>query len=979
MAEHKLSYTGAEVDALLTKVKNGEVLTVEEKTKLQNIDLSTKQDKLVSGQNIKTINGQSLLGGGNIVIQPQGGSGNTQSTPEHNPFKGKIISFLGDSITTFNGWIPTEDGFNKNHAVFYPCLDIDSVEYTWWKMLLNNLEAKLGVNDSWSGSRVSNSATVNDSECGPDACMASNTRIKNLGANGTPDFILFYGGTNDAGRPVTSLGSFDSNQEYKNPDLNAITWSSFADAYRTAIQRLQYYYPTTKIVVMLPIYTGSYYSISNLDKYNEVIKEICDYFGVECLDMRACGIHYQSLGHYMQPDRLHPNRAGMVEIERYVRKKLQALYDTDGMENVTHTLTTKLKTLTTNVPYMKKVSQGKPFNATISGSNLGYINVMMNGSDVTSSCYNANTGQISIASVTGKIEIIEVEPTNYTIVTNYNNAMGRVSLSSQSGAKGEQVTVTITPNSGHAVVGVKINGSAVTVSNSVTFTTVGGINTVEVVFEDIRFTTNLTFDSAKGTATLSKTTGVKGDAITVDATPIGENQLIRIVANGVTYTESPATFNAISGINNVEVVFDIPTFRIESTHDESMGDVTISKLTGATGEDVTVVATPKVGFTVASITINGKVYAKSSVTFKTEGGLNTIDVVFEEVTETSVVFGDWIANTWINHLGVSAPFNGWYSTDYILIPTGATSVEGFFTGFNGTGTQTPYVNNKSNMVSFYDTDKQFLGGYTSRPVVPELGFPSGLSAENIVEFIPEGAVYARFCMTSENCKHITTGETRAYTTSDIQATWLFKGGIVKVDSTKGGSVLVDKTEINQEGEQVTVTITPKPGYTIESITINDVPREINNTITFNARKGINTVKVVFSLDPSKLQPVNFGTWKANTWIKQQDGTDQTLVNWVSTDFISIPSEAKGISTMLTAFRSSSATTTPIVFFDGDKSYISAFEPTQEGLGAYDLEESIPENAAYVRFCFTMENCKNVNTGVSVSLTKDKVKGNWIVD
>lgn len=39
--------------------------------------LAGKQDKLVSGTNIKTINGQSLLGEGNIVIS--GGSGGSAS------------------------------------------------------------------------------------------------------------------------------------------------------------------------------------------------------------------------------------------------------------------------------------------------------------------------------------------------------------------------------------------------------------------------------------------------------------------------------------------------------------------------------------------------------------------------------------------------------------------------------------------------------------------------------------------------------------------------------------------------------------------------------------------------------------------------------------------------------------------------------------------------------------------------------------
>ena len=40
-----------------------------------NTNLSQKQDKLVSGTNIKTINGQSLLGNGNIEITSSGGSG----------------------------------------------------------------------------------------------------------------------------------------------------------------------------------------------------------------------------------------------------------------------------------------------------------------------------------------------------------------------------------------------------------------------------------------------------------------------------------------------------------------------------------------------------------------------------------------------------------------------------------------------------------------------------------------------------------------------------------------------------------------------------------------------------------------------------------------------------------------------------------------------------------------------------------------
>lgn len=90
MAEYKSSYTGQEIDAGIAKANTaiqdvsnkvdkveGKGLstndfTDEEKTKLDNIDMSEKQDTLVSGTNIKTINNTSILGSGNITI---GGSG----------------------------------------------------------------------------------------------------------------------------------------------------------------------------------------------------------------------------------------------------------------------------------------------------------------------------------------------------------------------------------------------------------------------------------------------------------------------------------------------------------------------------------------------------------------------------------------------------------------------------------------------------------------------------------------------------------------------------------------------------------------------------------------------------------------------------------------------------------------------------------------------------------------------------------------
>ena len=50
------------------------LMSASDKTKLDGIDLTTKQDTLVSGTNIKTVNGISLLGEGNITISGEGGA-----------------------------------------------------------------------------------------------------------------------------------------------------------------------------------------------------------------------------------------------------------------------------------------------------------------------------------------------------------------------------------------------------------------------------------------------------------------------------------------------------------------------------------------------------------------------------------------------------------------------------------------------------------------------------------------------------------------------------------------------------------------------------------------------------------------------------------------------------------------------------------------------------------------------------------------
>ena len=471
-------------------------------------DLNGKQDTLVSGTNIKTINNTSILGSGNIDIE--GGS----ST---NGWEGKVVSILGDSISTFEGYVPVADGHNLTHRVRYNQANASwyfneggTVDDTYWKKLINSLGAKLGINDSWAGSRISNSSSTNTGDVGPDACMASVTRITNLGSNGTPDLILYYGGTNDAGTSVT-VGTFNSNTTYTT-DLTTKTWSDFATAYKDSIMRLQHYYPFAKIVVLLPMYCSTYYNMGNLDKYNEVIKEVCDYFGVEYIDFRRCGVNSQNLT-TMLGDGIHPRVKGFNEMYKYLKNQLLSMYSNDGVENVVYTVTNTLSQNTNTDRYIKGVSAGGSYSATITGDSLAAIRVYMGGTNVTSTTYNSSTGVISISNVTGNIIVTEAEIQTYTVTT---NVTGGSATGSTIIAEGGNGTVYITPNANYRLPSTitVTKPSATTYSydatnGTVSLSNVVGNVTITVVCEEYTpetysITTSVTNGTYTGASTITE-------------------------------------------------------------------------------------------------------------------------------------------------------------------------------------------------------------------------------------------------------------------------------------------------------------------------------------------------------------------------------------------------------------------------------------------------------------------------------------------
>lgn len=106
MAEYKSRYTGQQIDAGIAKANTA----LQEHQSLEGL-----QETLISGENIKTINGTSILGEGNLVIE--GGEGGLSSVAHDNTMTGSGTNAdpLGVDTTKFgtyskpSGGIPESD------------------------------------------------------------------------------------------------------------------------------------------------------------------------------------------------------------------------------------------------------------------------------------------------------------------------------------------------------------------------------------------------------------------------------------------------------------------------------------------------------------------------------------------------------------------------------------------------------------------------------------------------------------------------------------------------------------------------------------------------------------------------------------------------------------------------------------------------------------------------------------------------------
>ena len=226
-----------------------------------------------------TANGTNWVAGTNGLPTIQG----LPADPNVKPKAAKRLSVIGDSISTFKGWIPA------GYSAHYPAADgtLTLVSETYWYRLAHDYmkDCEFDTNIAFSGSTVTNTTDENYKARYGSASNAwfkkdFTTRFAECGGCGRPDIIVIHGGTNDWAHNADPLapgvairndaanaygGTAPSeavmNAIYSVADaaktraeINALPDGTFCEAYVKLLCQIRERYPKCKVVCIIGDY-----------------------------------------------------------------------------------------------------------------------------------------------------------------------------------------------------------------------------------------------------------------------------------------------------------------------------------------------------------------------------------------------------------------------------------------------------------------------------------------------------------------------------------------------------------------------------------------------------------------------------------------------------------------------------------------------------------------------------------------------------
>jgi hypothetical protein len=210
--------------------------------------------------------------------------------------KFNTFSILGDSISTFAGFIPT-----CNEA-FYPLsgYDVTEVDQTWWKLLEKASAIQLICNDSYSGSRISKTG-----ERPEWTSFLSEKRQQKIKG----DAIIIFGGTNDYGQ--------------EDPASLAV----FSASYEKLVTTMLAQHPQSELFFCTPLKrTDKQVNEKNSQGWDQ--NDLAE--TIRACVARHTETHLIDLAHYpiqegdgLLQDQLHPTKKGMHLLSQLIKKELE--------------------------------------------------------------------------------------------------------------------------------------------------------------------------------------------------------------------------------------------------------------------------------------------------------------------------------------------------------------------------------------------------------------------------------------------------------------------------------------------------------------------------------------------------------------------------------------------------------------------------------------------------------------------------------
>lgn len=258
----------------------------------------------------------------------------------------KRVSIIGDSISTYKGWIHTDNVGGHYCSAHYPTKDITSVNQTWWYRLIYDYmpNARFEMNISGGNTTVVQNTTAtshaSDYWYSWDFC----TRFIYFKGVGNPDIVFIHGGTNDLGH----IGSYGASEQlidgqamnsasapsaaalsalYLTADAcqslaeaEALDFSTFCAAYIKLVKMVKMRYPSAKVVCII----GDCVS----DGMQSAIKSIATHYGAKYVDfLEINGFKGTSPLTKYEGNTVHPDSNGMDFMAKTIYQQLGSWLD----------------------------------------------------------------------------------------------------------------------------------------------------------------------------------------------------------------------------------------------------------------------------------------------------------------------------------------------------------------------------------------------------------------------------------------------------------------------------------------------------------------------------------------------------------------------------------------------------------------------------------------------------------------------------